>query len=81
MPRENRLRSIPITGVMPEPAVTSSSFVGQRLGQHELALGLLELQHLAGRARCTRWWETTPSGIALTVRLMQPSGRGPWVSE
>ena len=25
------------------------------------------------RARCTRWLETTPSGIALTVRLMQRS--------
>ena len=46
--RENRLRSIPITGVMPEPAVTSSSLAGQRLRQHELALGLVELDHLAG---------------------------------
>ncbi len=45
--RENRLRSMPITGVMPEPAVTSSSFSGMRLRQHELALGLLELDHLA----------------------------------
>ncbi len=46
--RENRLRSIPITGVMPEPAVTSSSLRGIGVGQHELALGLLELDHLAG---------------------------------
>ena len=45
---EKRLRSIPITGVMPEPAVTSSSLRGIGVRQHELALGLLELDHLAG---------------------------------
>ena len=46
--RENMLRSIPITGVMPEPAVTSSSLRGHRGRQDELALGLLQLEHLAG---------------------------------
>ena len=37
-----------MTGVMPEPAVTSSSLRGDRLREHELALRLLELDHLAG---------------------------------
>ena len=37
---------MPITGVMPEPAVTKRSLAG--LGQHELAGGLLEVEQRAG---------------------------------
>ena len=51
-----RLRSIPMTGVIPEPAVTKSSLPGG-LGEHELAGRLLELDQRArpgpgGRGSC-----------------------------
>ena len=42
-----RLRSIPITGVMPEPAVTKRNLPGVGR-QHELAGGLLEVDQGAG---------------------------------
>ena len=34
-----------------------------------------------GLKSCTRWWLTRPSGTALTVIEISPSGRGPWVRE
>ncbi len=72
---------MPITGVMPEPAVTSSSFWGIGWGSTNSPSACSSWIIWPRRAWCTRWLETTPSGIALTVRLMQRSGRGPWVSE
>ena len=75
-----RLRSIPITGVMPEPAVTNSS-LPPPAGSTNSPCGLLEVHQRAGRKSCTRWWLTRPSGTALTVIEIRPSGRGPWVSE
>ena len=47
----NRLRSIPMTGVMPEPAVTNSSFAPPRR-QHELTGRLFEVDQGAWSARC-----------------------------
>ena len=67
---------MPMTGVMPEPAVRNSALAGRGLRQHELAGGLVELDDRARASpRCTRWLLTLPSGIALTVTLMQPSAR------
>ena len=79
--RENRLRSIPITGVMPEPAVTSSSLRGIGVGSTNSPSACSSWSIWPALARCTRWLETTPPGIALTVKLRQRSRRGPWVSE
>ena len=67
-------RSMPMTGVMPLPAVTNRTRSGGRLGQHEVAAG-------PGRAgpacraatRRTRWLLTLPSGIAFTVIVIRPS--------
>ena len=78
---ENRLRSMPITGVMPEPAVTNSSCSGIGIGSTKSPAACWRWIIWPARTRCTRCWETIPSGIALTVMLMCPSGRGPWVSE
>ena len=50
--------------------------LGAGVGQDEVALGLVELNIVPGSARRTRWLLTFPSGMALTVTLMQPSGRG-----
>ena len=78
---EKRLRSIPITGVMPDPAVTSSIFSGIGSGSTKSPSACASWTISPGWILRTRWLETTPSGIALTVMLMLRSARGPWVSE
>ena len=65
----NRLRSIPMTGVMPDPAVTKRNLPPSG-GQHELAGRLLEVHQGAGAGVRTRWLLTLPSGTALTVMEM-----------
>ena len=76
----NRLRSIPITGVMPEPAVTNSSLVPSA-GEFVLPAACSRWTRVPARARRTRWLLTLPSGTALTVTEIRPSARGPWVRE
>ena len=46
-PRRSRVRSIDITGVMPEPPEISSSWVGSGFGQREHALGLRQVDDVA----------------------------------
>ena len=72
---------MPITGVMPEPAVTMSSLRGIGVGSTKSPSAWPRWTIWPGRTWCTRCWETTPSGIALTVMLRQRSDSGPWVSE
>ena len=70
-------------GVIPLPALMNSSFSGQLVGQHEVALDAAERDdRCPGRPRRTRYGETLPSSTFLTVIEMQPSGRaGSEVSE
>ncbi len=69
------LRSMPMTGVMPLPAVMNSALVGR---------GAQSVNSPAGRSMCriaprlaarSRWVLTTPSGTALTVMVIRPSRR------
>ncbi len=76
----NRLRSIPMTGVMPEPAVTNSSLPGGSESTKSPA-ACSSWTRVPGRASWTRWLLTLPSGTALTVIEIRPSARGPWVRE
>ena len=46
--RRSALRSIPITGVMPLPAVTNRTFAGRGVGQDEVAARLVELDERPG---------------------------------
>ena len=69
------LRSMPMTGVMPLPAVRNRpSRGGRRAGRSRRWPGRAWMI-VPGSARRTRWLLTLPSGIALTVTLMQPSVR------
>ena len=76
----NRLRSMPITGVMPEPAVTKRNLPPSG-GSTNSPAACSRWTSVPGWVRCTRWWLTRPSGTALTVIEIRRSGRGPWVSE
>ena len=76
----NRLRSIPMTGVMPEPAVTMRNLPPAG-GRTNSPAACSRWTSVPGRARWTRWLLTRPSGTALTVIEIRPSRRGPWVSE
>ena len=76
------LRSIPITGVMPLPAVRNRILAGGLVAEDEFAGGLIELDDGARRvARRTRWLLTVPSGIAFTVMAKRPSSLVCEVSE
>ena len=54
--RSVRLRSIPITGVMPLPAVRKSTFAGASRAEREVAGGLVELDDGADA------WRAGPGG-------------------
>ena len=77
----SRLRSIPITGVIPLPAVTNSTCCGACAGRWKSPVAWSSWMTVPGRARRTMWLLTLPSGIALTVIAIRPSRRGPEVSE
>jgi hypothetical protein len=66
---------MPITGVMPEPAVTNSALAGRAGGSTNSPVAWSRWTSVPGRVRCTRWLLTLPSGIALTVMVKQPSAR------
>ena len=68
-------RSIPMTWVTPEPAVTNSAFAGRWAGSTNSPVAWSSWTMVPGRARCTRWLLTLPSGMALTVIVKQPSAR------
>ena len=62
------LRSMPMTGVMPLPAVTNSTFAGRGGRQGEVAGRLVQVhEHARRRALRIRWLLTAPSRTALTV--------------
>ena len=68
---------MPITGVMPEPAVTNRALAGRGAGRVKSPVAWSSVDQGAGLRRArTRWLLTLPSGIALTVIEMQPVGRG-----
>jgi len=73
--RANRLLSIAITGVMPLPAVRKSRRGGSGSGRTNSPSGRLSLTIVPGAARRTRWFETRPPAIALTVIVIRPSAR------
>ncbi len=75
-----RLRSIPMTGVTPEPAVTKRN-LPPSVGSTNSPWACSRWTSVPGRDSRTRWVLTSPSGTALTVMEMWPSGRGPWVRE
>ena len=69
----NRLRSMPMTGVMPEPAVTKSSLPRAGSGSTKSPAACSRWTSVPGRASRTRWLLTLPSGTALTVIEIRPS--------
>ena len=62
-----RARSIAITGVTPEPAVTNRIFCGGGLGSEKSPLGAARRITVPGETPSTRWLERKPSGLALMV--------------
>ena len=65
---------MPITGVMPLPAVRKRTRSGRVSGSTKSPLAWSSMIIVPGWARRTRWLLTLPSGIALTVTEMRPSG-------
>ena len=65
---------MPMTGVMPLPAVRKRTRSGRASGRTKSPLAWSSMIIVPGSARRTRWLLTFPSGMALTVTLMQPSG-------
>ena len=72
--RRGRSRSMPITGVMPLPAVTKSTLAGRGRAARSRRVAWSSWTSVPGLALRTRWLLTLPSGIALTVIEMRPSG-------
>ena len=77
------VRSIDITGVIPEPAVRNSTDGGGGSGRTKLPCGAANRTTVPGRTPLTRWVDRKPSGMALTVmlRVRDPVARGGEVSE
>ena len=78
-PRAAMLRSIPITGVMPLPAVRNRILAGGWSPRVNSPAAWSSWTTVPTVARRTRWLLTLPSGMAFTVIAMQPSRR--WVFE
>ena len=68
------LRSIPITGVMPLPAVRNRILAAVG-AEGEFPAAWSSWTTVPTVARRTRWLLTMPSGMAFTVIVMQPSAR------
>ena len=67
---------MPITGVMPEPAVTNRAFAGRCSGRQNSPAAWSSWMSVPGVVPVHQVVaDTLPSGIALTVTLMQPSVR------
>ena len=67
--RRTSVRSIDITGVMPEPAVTNSTAGGAGSGSTKLPCGKASRTIVPGITPSTKWVDKKPSGIALTVMV------------
>src|SRR5947209_6589977 len=65
--RRTSVRSIDITGVMPEPAVTNSTAGGAGSGSTKLPCGRASRTIVPGLTPSTRCVDRKPSGIAFTV--------------
>lgn len=75
-------RRMPITGVMPLPAVTKRIFSGACPGTTKSPAGRSRPRSMPGRALPMRCRLTAPSSTAVTVTVSSPSGRwGALVSE
>ena len=72
------VRSIDITGVIPEPAVRNSTFAGAGFPMTKPPRGAARRTTVPARTPLTRWPDRKPSGIALTVmvRLRCPALAG-----
>ncbi len=68
-------RSMPITGVMPLPAVRKSTLAGVAGGSTKSPAGWSSRIRVPGAARWTRWLLTLPPGTAFTVIVIRPSLR------
>ena len=64
------MRSIDITGVMPEPPVRNSTDAGGGSGITKLPCGAASRTIVPGATPPTRCVDRKPSGIALTVMVM-----------
>src|ERR1700739_4275061 len=67
--RRARVRSIDITGVIPEPAVRNRIDGGAGSGSTKLPGGAASRTMVPGSTPATRWVDRKPSGIALTVMV------------
>ena len=68
--RRASVRSIDITGVMPEPPVMNNTDAGAGSGITKLPCGAASRTIVPGATPPTRWVDRNPSGIALTVIVM-----------
>ena len=73
---------MPMTGVMPEPAVRKRALAGRFGGRVKSPVAWSSMTSVPGVVARTRALLTLPSGIALVVMLMRPSpASARWVSE
>ena len=66
---------MPITGVMPLPAVMNSRRSGSHSGSTKSPAGASICRRAPTRSSSLRWADTRPPAIALAVISMQPSSR------
>src|SRR6478672_441870 len=71
--RRDRVRSIDITGVIPDPPVMNSTDAGAGSGITKLPCGAASRTIVPGATPPTRCVDRNPSGIALTVIAMVAS--------
>ena len=80
--RRTRVRSIDITGVIPDPPVMNSTDAGAGSGITKLPCGAANRTIVPGATPPTRCVDRNPSGMALTVIVMvRPPLTGLEVSE
>ncbi len=65
---------MPMTGVMPLPAVRKSTLAGAGVGRVKSPVAWSSMTSVPGAVARTRWVETLPSGIALVVIATHPAG-------
>ena len=75
--RRCMVRSMDITGVIPEPAVRNSTAAGGGSGMTKLPCGAANRMTVPARTPPTRWLDRNPSGMALTVMVTVRSVRLP----
>ena len=68
--RRTRVRSIDITGVIPDPPVMNSTDAGAGSGMTKLPCGAASRTIVPGATPPTRCVDRNPSGMALTVIVM-----------